>query len=595
MSDLWWPPLAAFLLAVVLTWVVRPAAQMVGAVATPKEDRWHRGTIPLLGGIAIAGAVLVVAPLLPALSWSAWALVGGAGALALVGLVDDFRPLRPQIKFLLQVIVTASVVAGGVRLSFTGVPAIDQLVTIVWLVGVTNAFNLLDNMDGLAAGIGLIAAAFRGYFFLIDGNVEGVWLAWSLAGALAGFLLFNFQPASIFMGDTGSLFIGMLVGGLNVMGPYAYSRGTVAVLMLPVLVLLVPIFDTLFVSVARTLAGRSIAQGGRDHTSHRLVALGLSERGAVLALWGMAFCSGLVAVLSYQHGLPYTATLVGLLLAGLAVLGVQLGLQRVYPHKADPGPIRVVADFQYKKQVATVALDAALIALAYYSAYLLRFEGTLEAELPLFEASLLIVLVSHVAMLGAFGVYQDSWRHAGIRDLVKLTGAASAGVALAVLVVLMVFRFEAYSRAVFAIHWLLATSFLCGSRVLFRALGELLTADPVGGPRTVIYGAGAGGVMVLREARSNGGLDWKVVGFIDDDRGKFRTNVHGVPVLGSLDQVAPLIASGQVAQVVVSTATLDPARLHALRQICADAGVRTLVASLEFQDATAPAPPQRYH
>ena len=595
MSDLWWPPLAAFLLAVVLTWVVRPAARMVGAVATPKEDRWHRGTIPLLGGIAIAGAVLVVAPLLPALSWSAWALVGGAGALALVGLVDDFRPLRPQIKFLLQVIVTASVVAGGVRLSVTGVPALDQLVTIVWLVGVTNAFNLLDNMDGLAAGIGLIAAAFRGYFFLIDGNVEGVWLAWSLAGALAGFLLFNFQPASIFMGDTGSLFIGMLVGGLNVMGPYAYSRGTVAVLMLPVLVLLVPIFDTLFVSVARTLAGRSIAQGGRDHTSHRLVALGLSERGAVLALWGMAFCSGLVAMLSYQHGLPYTATLVGLLLAGLAVLGVQLGLQRVYPHKADPGPIRVVADFQYKKQVATVALDAALVALAYYSAYLLRFEGTLEAELPLFEASLLIVLVSHVAMLGAFGVYLDSWRHAGIRDLVKLTGAASAGVALAVLVVLMVFRFEAYSRAVFAIHWLLATSFLCGSRVLFRALGELLTADPVGGPRTVIYGAGAGGVMVLREARSNGGLDWKVVGFIDDDRGKFRTNVHGVPVLGSLEQVAPLIASGQVAQVVVSTATLDPARLHALRQICADAGARTLVASLEFQDATAPAPPQRYH
>ena len=595
MSDLWWPPLAAFLLAVVLTWVVRPAARMVGAVATPKEDRWHRGTIPLLGGIAIAGAVLVVAPLLPALSWSAWALVGGAGALALVGLVDDFRPLRPQIKFLLQVIVTASVVAGGVRLSVTGVPALDQLVTIVWLVGITNAFNLLDNMDGLAAGIGLIAAAFRGYFFLIDGNVEGVWLAWSLAGALAGFLLFNFQPASIFMGDTGSLFIGMLVGGLNVMGPYAYSRGTVAVLLLPVLVLLVPIFDTLFVSVARTLAGRSIAQGGRDHTSHRLVALGLSERGAVLTLWGMAFCSGLVAVLSYQHGLPYTATLVGLLLAGLAVLGVQLGLQRVYPHKADPGPLRVVADFQYKKQVATVALDATLVALAYYSAYLLRFEGTLEAELPVFESSLLIVLVSHVAMFGAFGVYQDSWRHAGIRDLVKLTAAASAGIALAVLVVLMVFRFQGYSRAVFTIHWLLATSFLCGSRVLFRALGELLMADPVGGPRTVIYGAGAGGVMVLREARSNGGLDWKVVGFIDDDRAKFRTNVHGVPVLGSLEQVTPLIASGQVAQVVVSTAALDPARLHALRQICADAGVRTLVASLEFQDATAPAAPQRYH
>ncbi|MEZ5416080.1 MAG: hypothetical protein R2708_01915 [Vicinamibacterales bacterium] len=360
--------------------------------------------------------------------------------------------------------------------------------------------------------------------------------------------------------------------------------------------LLVPIFDTLFVSVARTLAGRSIAQGGRDHTSHRLVALGLSERGAVLALWGMALCSGIVAVLSYRYGLPYTATLVGLLVAGLAVLGVQLGLQRVYPHKADPGLVRVVADFPYKKQVATVALDAGLVALAYYSAYLLRFEGTLQAQLPVFEASLLIVLVAHVATLGAFGVYRDSWRHAGIRDLVTLTGATTAGVALGVLVVLMIYRFDGYSRAVFAIHWLLATSFLCGSRVLFRALGELLAAEPAEGPRTVIYGAGAGGVMVLREARSNGELDWHVVGFIDDDLGKQRSRVHGVPVLGNLEQVAPLIASGQVAQVIVSTASVPAERLHALRQICADAGVRTLVATLRFHDETPGTPvSHRYH
>jgi len=157
--------------------------------------------------------------------------------------------------------VTAIVVAGGVRLTVTGISPVDQLLTLVWLVAVTNAFNLLDNMDGLAAGIGRIAAGFRCYFFLLDGNAEGAWIAATLFGALAGFLLFNFQPASIFMGDTGSLFIGMLVGGLNVFGPYAYNRGTVAVLMLPVLVLLVPLFDTLFVTIARTLAGRSIAQG----------------------------------------------------------------------------------------------------------------------------------------------------------------------------------------------------------------------------------------------------------------------------------------------------------------------------------------------
>jgi UDP-GlcNAc:undecaprenyl-phosphate GlcNAc-1-phosphate transferase len=298
----------------------------------------------------------------------------------------------------------------------------------------------------------------------------------------------------------------------------------------------------------------------------------------------MAAASGFVAVLSYRNGLPYTATLVGLLLAGMAVLAVRLGLQRVYPSARQRGVIRVVTDFQYKKQIATIVLDVALIALAYYSAYVLRFEHTLEAELPAFERTLLIVLIAHVVMLGLFGTYQDSWRHAGIRDLVRLGGAVSAGTAAAMLVVLLAFRFENYSRAVFAIHWLLAMTFLGGSRVLFRALGELVTGDAPDGPRTIIYGAGAGGVMVLREARSNTELDWRIVGFIDDDRGKHRTNVHGVPVLGSLEQVAPLITSGQVAQVIISTTTVGRERLDALTRLCTDAGVRTLVASLQFHD-----------
>jgi UDP-GlcNAc:undecaprenyl-phosphate GlcNAc-1-phosphate transferase len=586
MLDLVWPPLAAFLLAVALTYMVRPIALMAGVVAVPKEDRWHRGRIPLLGGVAIVGAVLIVAALLPPLPVQAWTLLGGAAVLALAGLVDDIRPLNPQAKFLVQLVITSVLVTAGLRLSITGYAAVDQIITLVWLVGVSNAFNLLDNMDGLAAGIGLIAAAFRCYFFLEDGNPAGASLAGALAGALAGFLLFNFQPASVFMGDTGSLFIGLMVGGLNVMGPYPYSRGTVAVLLLPVLLLLVPLFDTTFVTVARTMAGRSVAQGGRDHTSHRLVALGLSERGAVLAMWAMAVASGGVAVLSYRYGLPYTATLVGLLLAGFVVLAAKLGLQRVYPdrHPAS-GIVRVLVDFQFKKQVATVAIDAALVALAYYSAYVLRFEGALDGELPLFANSLLIVLPCHVVMLGLFKTYQDSWRHSGLRDLLSLVGAATAGVALSMLVVLALYRFENYSRAVFVIHWLLVATFLTASRVLFRALGELLRAEGRHGPRTVIYGAGAGGVMVLREARSNRTIDWTVVGFIDDDRAKHRTSVQGVPVLGTLEQVAPLLASGQVAQVVVSTESVQPERLDALQRLCADAGVRTLHASIQFRDA----------
>ena len=429
-------------------------------------------------------------------------------------------------------------------------------------------------MDGLAAGIGLIAAAFRCYFFLLDGNLAGAWLAGALAGALAGFLLFNFQPASVFMGDTGSLFIGLMVGGLNVMGPFPYSRGTVAVLLLPVLILLVPLFDTAFVTVARTMAGRSVAQGGRDHTSHRLVALGMSERGAVLALWAMALASGLVGVLSYRYGLPYTATLVGLLLAGVGrarrQAGAAAGLSRP-GHGLGRRARRWPTSSSRSRSPPWPSTPRWSCWPTTRPTCCASRAGSTQ-ELPLFAASILIVLPCHVLMLGLFRTYQDSWRHAGLRDAISLVAAATAGVALSVLMVLALFRFQNYSRAVFVIHWLLLSAFLTASRMLFRALGEMWHGDDSRGPRTVIYGAGAGGVMVLREARANRAIDWTVIGFIDDDRHKHRTSVHGVPVLGTLEQVAPLLASGQVAQVVISTASVDGERLDALRRLCADAG-----------------------
>ena len=196
MLELVWPPLAAFLLAVVLTYLVRPVALMAGVVAVPKEDRWHRGRIPLLGGVAIVGAVLIVAALLPPLPAQAWTLVGGAAVLALAGLVDDLRPLRPQAKFLIQLVITSVLVTAGLQLTVTGYSAIDQIITLVWLVGVTNAFNLLDNMDGLAAGIGLIVGRVP-LLLLPAGRQPGRGLAGRRAGRRAGRLPALQLPAGV--------------------------------------------------------------------------------------------------------------------------------------------------------------------------------------------------------------------------------------------------------------------------------------------------------------------------------------------------------------------------------------------------------------
>jgi len=582
------PAVAAFGLAILLTVIIKRVALAADIVAVPKADRWHRGRIPLLGGVAIAGAVLMVAALVPGRSGQAWLLIAASVVLAIVGLVDDVRPIRPQTKLVAQLLVASVLAGSGLTLGLTQVVALDQLITVVWLVGLSNAFNLLDNMDGLAAGIGFIASAFRLVFFLQDGNLEGAILAGILCGALAGFLVFNFQPASIFMGDTGSLFIGLMVGGLNVLGPLAYSRGTFSVLVLPVLMLLVPLFDTTFVTIARTVAGRSVAQGGRDHTSHRLVAMGLSERGAVLMLWGIAALSGMVAVLSYRYGLPYTATLVGLVVVGVLVLAIQLGRLRVYPETGREVPrfVAALAEFQFKRQVATVVIDSGLIVMAYYTAYLLRFEGNLETELPAFSRSFLIVLACQLAALAVFRTYQDLWRYAGLHDMLNLAKATTVGTAAAVLALVYLERFEGYSRALFVIHWLLLLGFLAASRLSFRAIGELLAGPGHGATRTLIYGAGAGGVMVLREARTNRGLDWNVVGFLDDDRDKQRTSVHGMPVLGGVDQLPGVLEEHRVEQVVVSTSALDAGRRAELRRRCAEAGIPVVQASLQFEADT---------
>ena len=192
---------------------------------------------------------------------------------------------------------SAFIIYYGLSLPWTRSASVNMAITIFWLIGITNAINLLDNMDGLATGIAAIGSCFLTMSFLVSGQpVEALMLA-IFAAALLGFLIYNSNPASIFMGDCGSLFIGFFLASaalVNVSG--GRSRSFLPVLVVPILVLFIPIFDTTFVTILRKLSGRAASQGGRDHTSHRLVALGMSERRAVWMLYGFAGLSGILAL-----------------------------------------------------------------------------------------------------------------------------------------------------------------------------------------------------------------------------------------------------------------------------------------------------------
>jgi UDP-GlcNAc:undecaprenyl-phosphate GlcNAc-1-phosphate transferase len=577
--------LGAAAVAALAAFVCAPLAQRLGAVARPRHDRWHQRPIPLFGGLALAlGAWAAMVPALGGASPLLVVVAGGA-ACVLVGLTDDLRPLKPQTKLTAQLLVAAVVVSAGLRLPVTGIVWCDMLLSLLWLVALTNAFNLLDNMDGLAAGVAAIAALAHALLFMSVGAIDAARLSAAVAGACAGFLLHNFHPARMFMGDAGSLFLGFTVGGLSLVATAGTPAGSPAALLLPGLILMVPIFDSAFVTVHRFVAGRPISQGGRDHASHRLVAAGFSERQAVLALYAAGALSALVALATARYGLGDTGVAIALLGVGVVLFGVFLGRVGGEAARAVETTAlrRMPAASSYGRQAGAFAVDVLLVALAYYTAYRLRFEQTYAAEEPLFVASLPLVVAAKMLAFAMLRTYQGLWRHTGLADIVRLAQAVVLGGVFAVLGVLAAFRFHNYSRALFVVDGVLLFLFLGGSRVAARLMAEGLRERKTGRKPVVIYGAGEAGLMVLREIRSNGALGREAVAFIDDDPALARTDVHGLRVAGGSDRLEDLLRTTPVAEVVVSSAKIAPERLAHVRDVCDAQGVTMLRSVLRFE------------
>ncbi|MEO7660218.1 MAG: MraY family glycosyltransferase, partial [Pyrinomonadaceae bacterium] len=236
---------AAALLSVICTLAVRKFARRQGFVAKPKSDRWHKRPTAMLGGVAIFVATASIYFALVPITRESLIVMGGRTFLFAVGLIDDIFNIRPYQKLIGQLIGAGILVLSGLKLPITGYEIVDIWITVFWVIGITNAINLLDNMDGLAAGISAIAAFSLAVNFASNGLTDELLLTSAFIGALVGFLVFNFNPASIFMGDCGSMFVGFLLSGsvlLNQVG--GRSRGIMAILAVPVLILFVPIFDT---------------------------------------------------------------------------------------------------------------------------------------------------------------------------------------------------------------------------------------------------------------------------------------------------------------------------------------------------------------
>jgi UDP-GlcNAc:undecaprenyl-phosphate/decaprenyl-phosphate GlcNAc-1-phosphate transferase len=558
-----------------------PLARRV--VAAPRRDRWHTTATPLLGGVGIFAGFLVgvgaglAVDAAPA-NGEVLGILGGAAILFFAGLADDVFSLGPLAKLGAQLLAAGAVLAGGTSIELVHNDLIADAIAVLWLVGMTNAFNLLDNMDGLAVTLAGIAAT----FFAIDAvtvhpNHGVLVLSLALALACAGFLPFNLRPraaASVFMGDSGSQVLGFTLAALGLTASWKVAGTTVATLLLPILVLAVPLLDTSLVTILRLMEGRPVYQGGRDHTSHRLVYHGLTERRAVVLLAVVSAALGATSLTYNVLGNGWI-TLIGVLLT-FALL-VQFGslLADVERHPDAPPDRSILRGFvSNPRRLVESVVDFALIMASFTAAYYLRQHGSgTTYERHIFLVSLPVVIAARYLAFIPFGLYRGVWRYAGARDAVSVVAAVVTSEVVAYGFLAATQVWGSFPKSVFVIDAVLCTIAIGASRFWERAAVRFLGSFAARGTRrrTLIVGAGRAGRSLLRELRETP-LE-QVVAFVDDDQRLRGRRLQGVPVAGSSEEIDQVLASTHPDTVLVTIPDASRERLDRIIEACARAEV----------------------
>ncbi len=586
---------AAALVTLVLTPLVRRLALARGLVDLPDQRRVHTRPVPRLGGVAVfagfhaAAAVVFLPPwkeFTGTLDLAWWLKFLALSALITgVGVVDDVRGIRPWIKLAGQIAAAVLAYFCGMRFGIAlGVPlpaALDLAMTVFWILAITNAFNLIDGMDGLAAGLALIAALGMAGGLLLRHLPADVLVLLGLMGACAGFLRYNFHPASIFLGDSGSMFLGF---SLAVIALSSSSKGAaMASIGVPLLAVGVPLFDTLLAIWRRFVRGLlaggrkpGIMQADMEHLHHRLSKSGMSQRRVATVLYVLGIFLVGVALL----GLVYQAYAVGIYLAAFVA-----GAYVVVRHLArvelwDSGSALLYGLRRPPGKAAAVILypvvDAVILACCLATALWLTWPALPPNTFKYawLHAAPVWVGLSFIAMFLA-RTYQRVWSRARIGELLLLGVAMFLGTMASV--ALTVLRGQTLDRALVlqALLYLgMGLPLVAGVRVISRTLQDIM-AFSARHPslaiyrdchNALVYGAGVRGMLFLRQrsARYPGAGDRRrIVGILDDDTNLHGRWVYGYPVRGGIDRLEGLAKRYAVKEIVV-VAGLKPEVLRRL-------------------------------
>lgn len=553
-------------------------AKYKGWVVFPRNDRWHKKPTALMGGIGIFVAFTITMACVGGISeTNYWIIYAAAVVMFLVGWADDIWEVKPVIKLLAQiacsfVLIYNGYIFGGGMLEWAGIP-----LTFIWVIGITNAINLLDNMDGLAGGISAIVAIVSGTLAVLNNEYALAGFAFAIAGSTIGFLFYNFKPALIFMGDSGSLFLGFSLSFLSiaVQGKMG-SSSPVLMLLIPISLMAIPIMDTTLVTIKRLAAGRRIDQGGKDHTSHRLVALGLSEKKAVLTLYIISAIWGVLCLLMYRIQVNSLFLCVLLLIIFSVAFSLLLSKVKVYnesPEKLsylEKRGLKIENNFTFrffllhKKLMIGLCTDILII----YCAFLFANKAT-QVNLKYDYIVLATFICVKITVLYLSNLYYRMWRYMEVLEVAGYFIFICIATIILVVILYMKDRTSVYTLYFFMFDFLLTFTGIIFSRLFYRSVSELINRNRNSEKKVIIYGAGDSGYLLIKEILQNHRHELKPIGWIDDDPSKYNQLLYGYKIHGGKEQLLTICKKFKPDMVLISTRAIDQQAEDELRDLLA--------------------------
>lgn len=569
--------LISFILSLLITPLVIKLANLKGWIVKPREDRWNKTPTALMGGIAIYFSFLITILFSSFFYKYNWLIISTFGIMFVIGIIDDLLEVKPIIKLLSQVFCAFILINNGYQFGAGQLEWLGIILTFFWIIGITNSINLLDNMDGLAAGITAIITLFSAILSYVSSDYSTAIISLVIFGSTLGFIKYNFNPAKIFMGDSGSLFLGYTLSYLSLsIQKNTHSSSLLLTLLLPLTLMAIPIFDTTLVTIKRIISGRRIDQGGKDHTSHRLVALGFSEKKAVLILYAITVIWSIVALLFYKiNNLSFIIPLVSLLIIFLSFFGLFLAYVRVYSEQeestayyrsrgeklSNENPV-----FRFLLMNKKTFVGFIFDILAIYSSFIII---SLVLKIDFTQKNYEILSIAIFLKLIVFflsNLYKRSWRYSSILDFGVYFSSNIFASFLLYTITYFIYGKTVFTTIFFITDFALCFILISFIRVIFKLIQETLTLLKNTNNKIVIYGAGDLGYLLTKQLILNEQSDLKPVAFIDDDKDKLDTKINSIPVCGTIENAKKICVKYEARTLLIASDKINNEKVEKLKK-----------------------------